>query len=57
MKKGQNLIEYILIFMIVALAGYAFISRMDFNAIKNYIFAHPSASSTPSQITIEEMTR
>ncbi len=56
MKKGQNLVEYLLIAMIVAVAGYAFASKMDLNAIKNYVFMRPVEKGS-SQIKIEAMTK
>ena len=56
MKKGQNLLEYLLIFAIVAVAAFYFAGNMDLNAIKNYIFVRPPSADNPSQIKIEPMT-
>lgn len=55
-KKGQNLIEYILIFAVVALLAYAFISRIDLRTIRNYVFVRSPSATNPSQIEIEPMT-
>lgn len=56
MKKAQNLLEYILIFAIVAIAAYMFASNMDLQAIKNYVFVRPTDTANPSHIKIEPMT-
>lgn len=56
MKKGQNLLEYILIFSLVAVAAYAVLFKFDFKAIKNYVFMRPADSDNSNQITIEAMT-
>jgi len=56
MKKAQNLVEYILIFLLVAVAGYMFVSKMDLKSIKNYVFMRP-ADSSGTQITVEAMTK
>lgn len=55
-KKAQNLLEYILIFAMVAIAGYAFAAKFDIRKIKNYVFDRPADSSSPSKIKIEAMT-
>lgn len=57
MKKAQNLLEYILIFAMVAtVIGYGFVSKFDFRAIKNYVFMRPADSSDSTRIKIEPMT-
>ena len=55
-KKAQNLLEYLLIFMMVALAAYMFSSKMNLTSIKNYVFVRPADSANPSHIKIEAMT-
>lgn len=56
MKKGQNLMEYILIFAMVAIAGYGFVAKFNLNTIKNYVFMRPADSTDPAKIKIEAMT-
>ena len=56
-KKGQNLIEYVLIFAMVAVACYGFVSKFDFKTLKNYVFIRPADSADPSKIKIEAMTQ
>lgn len=56
MKKAQSLLEYILIFSVVAMAGYVISSKMDFKALRNYVFVRP-ADSTTGVIKIEAMTK
>jgi len=55
-KKGQNLIEYILIFAMVVVVTYGFVLKVDFKTLKNYVFMRPADSSDPSKIKIEAMT-
>lgn len=57
MKKGQNLLEYILIFAMVAIAAYAFSSHFNLNILKSYVFMRPADSTDSSKITIESMTQ
>lgn len=57
MNRAQTLVEYILIVMLVALAGYAFSSKMNLKSIKNYVFVRQTDSANPSQIKIEAMTK
>lgn len=54
MRKAQNLLEYILIFALVAVMGYVFMANFDLKKIKNYVFGRPSDSAT--EIKIEAMT-
>lgn len=56
MKKGQNLLEYLLIFAMLAVACCAFVSKMDLKSIKNYVFMRPADSTEPNKIKIEAMT-
>lgn len=56
-KKAQNLLEYILIAAMVAvILGYAFVGKMDYNKLKNYVFIRPADSTDSSRINIEAMT-
>ena len=54
MKKAQNVVEYLLIFMLVTIMGYMFFSKTDIKKLRNYMFNRPS---TGSEITIEAMTK
>lgn len=53
MKKGQTVVEYFLIFILVALFATVFASKFDIKSIKNYIFTSPSNGP---QIEVEAMT-
>jgi len=55
--KAQNLIEYILIASMIALAGYLFVSKFDMQKIKNYVFMRPADSTDSTKIKIEAMTK
>lgn len=46
MRKAQNLLEYILIAAMLAIAGYAFVSNFDMKALKNYVFMRPEQEDT-----------
>lgn len=46
--KAQNLVEYILIFGMIALASYAFVSHFDLAKLRNMIFRPGSTTSTTS---------
>ena len=52
MKKGQTVVEYFLIFALVALFATTFASKFDFKKIKNYVFSRPSGGPV---IEIEPM--
>lgn len=54
-KNAQNLVEYFLIFSLMAVAMFGFAAKFDFKNLKNYIFMRP-ANSTTGIITIEPMT-
>lgn len=56
MRKAQNLIEYALIFMFVAVMGYLAVSKIDISNIKTYVFNRPAGVKGSSQISIEAMT-
>ena len=53
--KAQTTLEYMLIFMIVAVALFGAMAKVDFKAIKNYVFMRP-ADEAGNTITIEAMT-
>lgn len=60
-RNGQNLLEYVLIFAMVAIIGYAFVANFDMQTIRNYIFKRPASESTVNGVTstrinIEAMT-
>ena len=55
-KKAQNLMEYLLIAAMVAIAGYAFVTKFDFQNLKNYVFNRPADSADNTKIRIEAMT-
>lgn len=55
-KPAQNLLEYILIFAMVAVAAYGFVMKFDFRRIKNYVFMRPADSTDNTKIRIEAMT-
>lgn len=44
--RSQNLVEYLLIFALIAVAGYAFMSKIDLKSIKNYVFMRPAQEDT-----------
>jgi len=56
MKKAQNLLEYMLIGMLVAMAGYVFASKIDMSKLKSYMFGAPQGKNSTT-ITIEAMTK
>ncbi len=56
MKKAQNLLEYILIFAMIAIAAYGFVFKLDLKKIKNYVFMRPADSMDSTKIKIEAMT-
>ena len=55
-RKAQNLIEYLLIAVLVAVVGLTFISKFKLENIKNFLFPQ-TTESTGTEITIEAMTR
>lgn len=56
-KKGQSVIEYGLIFSLVAVACCTLVTKMDLKKIKNYVFMRPADSADATKIKIEAMTR
>jgi len=57
MKKAQNLLEYILIFMVVVLTAYIFASKFNLTTLKNYAFMGTKSTTDASHIEIEAMTK
>lgn len=55
-KEAQTLVEYALIFVLVALMAYTFANGFDFQAIKRYVFMRPVDSTDSSKLKIEAMT-
>ena len=56
--KAQSLVEYLLIFAMVALVSYGFVSHFNFVTLRNYVFNRPaSTTSGATTITIEPMTK
>lgn len=56
-KKGQNLIEYLLIAMLIAVAGCGFVAKFKLVNIRNYVFMRPVDSTDTTTIKIEAMTQ
>lgn len=61
-KKAQNVMEYLLIASMVALAGYYFTAKFDMTKLKNYVFNRPASTETingvsGTRIKIESMTQ
>lgn len=54
-KNAQNLIEYALIFALIAVMGGVAVSKFDFGKIRNFVFARPTG--TGSSINIDPMTK
>ena len=57
MKKAQNLLEYILIFMVVVLTAYIFASKFDLTTLKNFAVLGTKSATDASHIKIEAMTK
>ena len=55
MKKAQNLIEYVLIFLLIAVMGGVAVSRFDFSKVKNFVFARPVGNG--AEVNIEAITK
>lgn len=55
-KTAQNLLEYVLIFAMVAVVGYGFVAKFDLTQLKNYVFSRPADTTDASRIRIEPMT-
>lgn len=55
-RSAQNLLEYMLIFALVAIIGYFVAANVNLQSLKNYVFMRPSDSDNPSHIKIEAMT-
>lgn len=54
--KAQNLMEFILIFSMVAIACFGFVMKFDFKKFKNYVFLRPTDSADSTKINFEAMT-
>ena len=54
-KNAQTIVEYMLIFVIVAIALFYIQQNVNFKSIKNYVFMRP-ADATGATINIESMT-
>lgn len=55
-KRAQTLVEYILIFILVAIMAFQFAANFDFNAVRRYVFMRPVDSTDSTKINIEPMT-
>lgn len=61
-KKAQNVMEYLLIASMVAIAGYYFTAKFDIKKLRNYVFDRPASTGTVNGVTgtrikIESMTQ
>lgn len=58
MKKisSQTMLEYILIFAMVAMISAGVLMHFDLKSLKNYVFMRPADSTDASKIKIEAMT-
>lgn len=57
-KKAQNLVEYTLIFAMVAMICYfGFARKFNITSIKNFVFMSPIDNADPHKIKIEAMTQ
>lgn len=54
--KAQNLMEFILIFSLVAVACFGFVMKFDFGKFKNYVFQRETDSSDNTKVKFEAMT-
>ena len=55
-RRAQNVVEYALIFAIVAVAALMLSNRIDLKKVRDYVFVRPSSQTNPSHIRIEPMT-
>lgn len=55
-KKGQNLVEYLLIAAIVAIACVTILMKVNMKSLRNYVFMQPADSTDSTQIKIKAMT-
>lgn len=55
-KKGQNLVEYLLIAMLIGLACVVVVTKFNLVKIRNYVFMQPVDSTDTTKIKIEAMT-
>lgn len=61
-KNGQNLIEYLLIAALIAVASYGFVAKFNLQSLRNYVFMRPASTDTTNGVTgtrikIEAMTQ
>lgn len=56
-RNAQGLLEYILIFAMIAVVSLGFVTKFDLSKIRNHIFDRPADTTDPSRITIEPMTK
>ena len=54
-KNAQTLVEYFLIFIVVAIALFSIQRSVNLKSVKNYVFMRPT-DSTGKTINIEPMT-
>ena len=54
--RSQTLLEYILIFAMVAMISAGVLMHFDLISLKNYVFMRPANSTDTSKIDIEGMT-
>lgn len=57
MKKSQGLVEYILVFVVAALAMYYFASQFDLNKLKTFAIFGVKDTAAPQKIIIPPMTK
>ena len=54
--SSQTMLEYILIFAMVAMISAGILMHFDLKSLKNYVFMRPADSTDASKIKIEAMT-
>lgn len=55
-QLAQNLMEFILIFALVAIACFGFVMKFNFGKFKNFVFLRQTDSADKTKIKIEAMT-
>lgn len=56
-RNAQGLLEYLLIFAMIAVVSLGFVTKFDLSKIRNHVFDRPADTANPSRITIEPMTQ